>query len=460
MMSVPYFALHADSILVNGARRCAIYHLTTGNVFSVDEAGREILELSGEGLTVEEIFSRARCVQSADEVAAFVQQLQDLGLGEMSPQRGQSSRTQVSLPPKRLSKVWVELTERCNLRCVHCYTDASPALRRKGELSHARFKELIREAAHLGARWIQFIGGEPLLYGSAHLAELISTARDASFEVIEVFTNGTLLTDAHLDLFAKHGAQVAVSLYSCDARVHDSITGCPGSFDRTVENLGRLRERGVLFRIGVVVTSINAHTETKTLEWVREKLGNVFVTSDIVRCTRCGRDGQAALLTTDLVRRRMRTAPDFPNVRRDMFQKALGSHCCLDGEICVSARGDVYPCIMERTRVLGNTLSQSLEEIIESYNTQSAWGLSKDRVPVCRDCEYRYACRDCPPMSKALAEMLQQRPVDGPVKDPLCTYDPYAGTWGSPEGILEGLCAPQSPCSRATNIEKGGIVHG
>jgi radical SAM protein with 4Fe4S-binding SPASM domain len=216
----------------------------------------------------------------------------------------------------------------------------------------------------------------------------------------------------------------------------------------------------VSFRIGVVVTSLNAHTEAKTLEWVQEKLGNVFVTSDVVRCTQCGRNGQAGLLTADLLRRRMRTAPDFQSVCRDMFGKALGGNCCLDGEICVSAHGDVYPCIMERTRILGNTLSQSLEEIIEGYSAQSAWGLSKDRVPVCRDCEYRYACYDCPPLSKALAEMLEQRRIDGPVKDPLCTYDPYTGTWGNPDGILGRLCAPEAQPSTKAIKKKGGIVHG
>jgi radical SAM protein with 4Fe4S-binding SPASM domain len=440
-MVSPYFSLNPDSIFVTGARRAAIYNLTSGDIFSIDEAGREILELAGEGLSLHEILPRARCARSPDEVDTFLHELQGLKLGKKSPQPHQSDRTHFSLHPKKLRKVWLELTGRCNLRCIHCYADASPHLPHETDLSHARFKELIREAARLGARWTQFIGGEPLLYQVHDLADLIATAREASFDVVEVFTNGTLITDAHLDFFAHQRVQVAVSLYSCEARVHDRITGCPGSFDRTAANLGRLRERGVPFRIGVVVTSLNAHTETKTLEWVRERFGDVFVTSDVVRCNRCGRDGQVSLLTKDLLRRRARTEPDFSKVGRDMFGKALGGNCCLDGEICVSAHGEAYPCIMERSRALGDVQTQSLEEIIEGYNTQSAWGLSKDRVPVCRDCEYRYACRDCPPMSKALAEMLEQRPIDGPVKDPLCTYDPYAGTWGSPDGILERLCA-------------------
>ena len=59
----------------------------------------------------------------------------------------------------------VELTERCNFNCVHCYINR-PAGDRKakaGELSTERIKTILEEAASLGCLRVRFTGGEPLL---------------------------------------------------------------------------------------------------------------------------------------------------------------------------------------------------------------------------------------------------------------------------------------------------------
>jgi uncharacterized radical SAM superfamily Fe-S cluster-containing enzyme len=59
--------------------------------------------------------------------------------------------------------LWLELTNRCNLRCVHCYADSGPHGYKLDRLVADDYRRLIDEARELGCDQVQFIGGEPTL---------------------------------------------------------------------------------------------------------------------------------------------------------------------------------------------------------------------------------------------------------------------------------------------------------
>ena len=92
---------------------------------------------------------------------------------------------------------WIEVTSQCNLRCVHCYNE-SDSFHFKN-VSFSDFTHVANELSALGVKRIQFIGGEPLLMG-AELMQMIRYAYPL-FLSIEVFTNGTLITDEWTDFF-------------------------------------------------------------------------------------------------------------------------------------------------------------------------------------------------------------------------------------------------------------------
>ena len=74
-----------------------------------------------------------------------------------------------------LKFLWLELTRKCNLECVHCYTDSSPARDLYETLGADDWKRALREAATLDCRSVQFIGGEPTLH--PELPDLIDRFR-------------------------------------------------------------------------------------------------------------------------------------------------------------------------------------------------------------------------------------------------------------------------------------------
>ncbi|RME83199.1 MAG: radical SAM protein, partial [Zetaproteobacteria bacterium] len=138
------------------------------------------------------------------------------------------ARARLSAAWRRLGLVFVELTARCQERCVHCYAASGPA--REEMLPTPIVEAVLEAAARRGRPWVQFTGGDPLLHPD--WLRLVRRARALGMPV-EVYTNALALREAHLDALAGLGVRLAVSLYAADPEVHDRITQVPGSFRRT-----------------------------------------------------------------------------------------------------------------------------------------------------------------------------------------------------------------------------------
>jgi MoaA/NifB/PqqE/SkfB family radical SAM enzyme len=176
--------------------------------------------------------------------------------------------------------LWVELTNRCNLACAHCYAESGPRPSRKDVLTTADYKRLLEEAAALGCRAVQFIGGEPTLHRG--LPELITWARALRYEHVQVYTNGTVLPDTLLSCFVDNWVNMAVLVYADDPDVHDAVTRRIGSHRRTISNLQRMVAAGLDVRIGLIAMDGNKGRVDNTVSFLRG-LGIENVRVDVTR---------------------------------------------------------------------------------------------------------------------------------------------------------------------------------
>ena len=149
-----------------------------------------------------------------------------------------------------LDFMWLEVTNRCNLQCSHCYAGSSPHEPESYGLELPDWLQLLSDARALGCRQVQFIGGEPLLYSG--LPALLRHARLLDYETIEVFTNATRLSDDMARLFQENGVLLATSFYSEDDCTHDTITGVRGSQTRTLRGLERAIAARIPVRVGII----------------------------------------------------------------------------------------------------------------------------------------------------------------------------------------------------------------
>ncbi len=413
--SQPYFSLHSDCFLVKGAKRGALYDLSSGDVFSIDPVAVRVVEGCEAPKSVRKIADEVT-EASQDQILDFLRQMAQAGMGEFVLHPGRREKTDLQQRYERLDFIWFELREDCNLRCQHCYCMSEAHTDVTNRLRFEEWQRLLEEAANLGCHSMQFIGGEPFLFGD-RLFDLAKIATELGYDDISVFSNLTVLKDGWIDKLVEYKMNVACSLYARRPEIHDLITTHPGSFERTMNNVRRLKERGIQTRFSVTVMKHNQDYVEETMDFLRE-LGITKPGYDLVRPA--GRGNDKELIPDKLSKKRAyRTRALFMQTDRDTFIRRYNGHSCWQGKVTISSTGDAYPCIMQRAESGGNVREQSLREIVQG-GLRKYWDLSYDKIEVCRDCEYRYACHDCRPVTLGPTGELTAKPLH-------CSYAPYQG---------------------------------
>jgi radical SAM protein with 4Fe4S-binding SPASM domain len=168
-----------------------------------------------------------------------------------------------------------DLTYRCNLRCVHCYGGHLVGQTRSqaAELDTKQVVGLLSEAARAGCLMLLLSGGEPLL--REDFVQVYTAARRLGF-VVSVFTNASLVTQAHVDAFGEYPPEmVEVSIYGATEATYERITGVPGSFRRARRGIEQLMARGV--RVGLKTMILRDNVEEITaIEAMARDLGVRF----------------------------------------------------------------------------------------------------------------------------------------------------------------------------------------
>ncbi|MCZ2078141.1 MAG: radical SAM protein [Bryobacterales bacterium] len=132
-----------------------------------------------------------------------------------------------------LMVVW-NLTQACNLRCRHCYQDATPKPA-PDELTPTEKLEVIGRMGAAGVPFLAIAGGEPLV--SKDLWPVLDEARKRRIHV-SLATNGTLLTKENVARLVEAGVKyVEVSVDSAIPEEHDSFRGQPGAWQRSIEGI-------------------------------------------------------------------------------------------------------------------------------------------------------------------------------------------------------------------------------
>ena len=226
--------------------------------------------------------------------------------------------------------LWLEITGKCNLFCTHCYADSGPQADLYGNMAYEDWTRLIDEAAELGCRQIQFIGGEPTMH--PRLDDLVDRANHRGFVFIEVFTNATRLGEELMGCFQRNQVHVATSFYSDDPAIHEQVTQGEGSWQRTVDGIERVVAAGLPIRVGVIETERNTGHAPRAIDFLKG-LG--------VREFRV--DRKRGVGRGDLVQL---------GGQAERFEELCGH--CWKGRLCVTSSGDAFPCVFSRATSLGD----------------------------------------------------------------------------------------------------------
>lgn len=281
------YILNKDVYLVKGKINSCIYDFNKGNLYSINENLYQELSLLNEG----------KLKENNKELQHILRQLYKKEIITISekirPHYIEEIQKEI-----QCNMAWIEITTKCNLKCKHCYNESDVQCQKTMTLED--FKKAINAVKLLGINKIQIIGGEPFVY-SKLLKEMLEYAVK-KVKFIEIFTNGTLLTEEWADYLADNGIYVALSVYSYEEKMHDKVTTVKGSLKKTNESIKLLKEKCVNYRIStVLMKGIDIGTRTTDLYEINLK-------KDVVRMT--GR-ANVSLLSEDLIAKKLITKETF-----------------------------------------------------------------------------------------------------------------------------------------------------
>ena len=292
----------------------------------------------------------------------------------------------------------VDLTYRCNERCVHCYLDHDD----HGEMSTAEITSLFDQMAEAGVFYLTLSGGEILM--RRDFFPILEHARARTF-CVKLKTNAVMIGEREAERLRALGVEsVQVSIYSHRPEVHDAITKLPGSLERSLAGMRRLRAAGLKVILADVLMRQNV-LDYAGVKALAAELGAAFTLDPTITPMM---DGDRSILSLNVDQAALRevfrnealvgNVEEFCAPPRGADEEDLAALPCSAGHTAcyVSPYGDVYPCV-QFPLPCGNVRRQKFAEIWRhSPQLQEVRSIALGDLPTCSKCVHGSTCTRCP----------------------------------------------------------------
>ncbi|KYK36628.1 MAG: hypothetical protein AYK19_22110 [Theionarchaea archaeon DG-70-1] len=289
------------------------------------------------------------------------------------------------------SRVLLETTADCNLKCGHCLLSAGEPLH--DELPTEQLIAILETLFSIGVKRLSLSGGEILT--KKGWDELIHFCSQRFYSY--VLTNGIWITETAADVMSCLN-EVHISLYGSNAETHEKISQVKGSFEQAVKGIKRLTERGVYVGVSVLMVPFNLDQLEDIVRMA------VSLKCSIVRVGVIYPMGRAHNKEWELTE----SQKEWLDIAIGDLQKKYkeidvqweekiekGSKCGAGfSRWAVASNGDVYPCSVFRLGI-GNLVKNDPADILKSPAAKFLQELEPPHEGLCGDCEYVYICKEC-----------------------------------------------------------------
>ena len=295
--------------------------------------------------------------------------------------------------------VQLDLTYRCNERCVHCYLDHED----HGEMTTSEIKRVLDEMADAGVFILTLSGGEIFL--RKDFFEILEYARLERQFCVKLKTNAIMIHEREAARIREIGVEsVQISIYSHRPEVHDAITLVPGSLQRSLDAARFLKSQGlrVIFANVLMVQNLQDYKGVRTLA---EEMG-IECTLDPTITPMM--DGDRSVLNLGVGQDTLREVfrdkaligdvDEFCSIAAPEDENALAAlPCSASHTTCyVSPYGDVFPCV-QFPLPTGNVRKQGFLDIWRySDRMNEARSIRLKDLTTCSSCSHVGGCSRCP----------------------------------------------------------------
>ncbi len=336
------------------------------------------------------------------------------------------------------------LTNKCNLRCKHCFQNADS--QQEDLMTKEQKLSIVGQLADLGTAAMTFSGGEPLM--SPDFWECAAAAAKRSI-FVSIDTNGTLIDDAMAKKLKDIGVRYAqVSIDSPDPKKHDDFRCKDGAFGLSMKGVEAMKKAGMFVSMGITLTRENVKLIDDFISLAKDKSFDRAVFYHLIPVGR-GQDISDLDLTPkqraeamqklanlgdigiEVLSETPHYATETAMVNGDLPQKLPTSTCfpitaffdmgptrrffralkdvlggCPAGRLYanIQPNGDLTPCMFSPFEpVVGNLTRQSFKEAWEGF--QIMWDRCK-LTGHCGECGRKIECGGCRARAVAKGDVM------------------------------------------------------
>ncbi len=300
---------------------------------------------------------------------------------------------------------FLELTSRCNLKCLHCYLGPQEEQHKKRaqEMSTERVFEVIDQICAEGCLYLVISGGDPMV--RRDFPEIYKYAREKGL-IVTVFCDGILVTDSIVELFQEYPPfKVDISIYGATTETYESITRVPGSFAKFLKGVKRLADGGISFCLKTVLMTLNKH-EVQAMHALADKLGSTSfrVDSAIFPCLpdnnrepldlRVEAEEAVALELSDndALVQWIDYSERYSDMKTDNRLYTCGAGVT---NFYIDPYGNASPCLMTTNHSFAMTASRGFGDLW-SKELMQIQKIEAGADYACNSCEMKTACTGCP----------------------------------------------------------------
>lgn len=297
----------------------------------------------------------------------------------------------------------LEVTERCNVRCGHCYINQSVGDQsvREQELTTDEIKDILDQITDAGCLWLLLTGGEVFI--RPDFIEIYKYAKQKGL-LLTLFSNGTTITPKIADTLAEWPPfAMEISIYGSTEATYERVTGVSGAYQRAMRGIALLQERQVPLKLKTTVTKDNYH-EVADMQALAQNLGTSFRFDAVLNMRLDGTHSPAqyrlqpkdvvALDSISVARKQVwqdtfKQPPKTPPQPDNLYYCGAGINT-----FHIDAYGHLSVCMMARAN------SYSLRDGTFDDGWQNALNIEQSRIrqkmSPCQTCNIGSACPQCP----------------------------------------------------------------
>ena len=271
-----------------------------------------------------------------------------------------------------LNSFQIELTSKCNERCVHCYI---PHKFKLYNITDELYYSTLEQLSKMGVLNVTLSGGECMCH--PRFKEYLRAAKKYDFYVT-ILSNLTLLDDEIIEIMKEGNvSSVQTSLYSMIPEHHDAITQLQGSFYKTRDAILKLIENDLPLHVSCPTMKSNKDDYSDVLRWCHEH--KIRAQTDYIMMAEYNHETEnlanrlsveeagkviSSIMADDVDYQNAILAPNFvARCNENQFNPerrlcGVGISSC-----CMVSNGNVYPCAGWQEMVLGNLNETLLQEI-------------------------------------------------------------------------------------------------